>query len=205
MRGGFAKARGSCESASRAPMAPSTLRRTCPAQDCVPASHGAERGRGGDLNRRISAPARSASLRAALALGESLAASANAGPAPGAAEGAEREADQIRHAPCLSTAVVMRVQSFSSSGVRRRDDGVIDTRRTDSPAPRPGQTCGAGLSAKRLFFWTVHGPFSFRQDEKKIGGVFSGKLPVFSRTAGKPATPQIGPVWVPLFLRLSIE
>ena len=57
-------------------------------------------------------------------------------------------------APRPSAAVVMRVQGFSNTGGRRRDDGAIDPRRTDSHAPRPGQTCGAGLSTKRLFFWT---------------------------------------------------
>ena len=31
-----------------------------------------------------------------------------------------------------------------------------------------GRTCPTGKSA--LFFWTVHGPFSFRQGEKKMGG-----------------------------------
>ena len=39
-------------------------------------------------------------------------------------------------------------------------------------APHP-PTCTFTVqvgSLKRLFFWTVHGPFSFRQDEKKMGG-----------------------------------
>ena len=59
--------RGSRESVRRRSMAPSTLRRTCPVKNCTSAFDGAERGRGGNLNRRISAPARSAPLRAALA------------------------------------------------------------------------------------------------------------------------------------------
>ena len=32
-----------------------------------------------------------------------------------------------------------------------------------------GQDCPCS-SKSALFFWTVHGPFSFRQDEKKMGG-----------------------------------
>ena len=32
-------------------------------------------------------------------------------------------------------------------------------------------------SSKRVFFWTVHGPFSFRQDEKKMGGAVPREPP----------------------------
>ena len=42
---------------------------------------------------------------------------------------------------------------------------------TYSEDPRFKRTCThVQVCAQRLFFWTVHGPFSFRQDEKKMGG-----------------------------------
>ena len=42
---------------------------------------------------------------------------------------------------------------------------------TYSEDPRLKQICThVQVCAQRLFFWTVHGPFSFRQDEKKMGG-----------------------------------
>ena len=42
---------------------------------------------------------------------------------------------------------------------------------TYSEYPRFKRTCThVQVCAQRLFFWTVHGPFSFRQDEKKMGG-----------------------------------
>ena len=42
---------------------------------------------------------------------------------------------------------------------------------TYSEDPRFKRTCThVQVCAQSLFFWTVHGPFSFRQDEKKMGG-----------------------------------
>ena len=44
---------------------------------------------------------------------------------------------------------------------------------TYSEYPRFKRTCThVQVCAQRLFFWTVHSPFSFRQDEKKMGGGF---------------------------------
>ena len=57
--------RGSCESVCPGLEAPSSLRPTRPAKNCVPASESAEHGRGGDLNRRISIPAHDALPRRA--------------------------------------------------------------------------------------------------------------------------------------------
>ena len=46
---------------------------------------------------------------------------------------------------------------------------------TYSEDPRLKQICThVQVCAQRLFFWTVHGPFSFRQDEKKMGGGLPG-------------------------------
>ena len=52
------------------------------------------------------------------------------------AERAEREVQASASAARLSAAAVMRVQSSFSAGVRRRDGGGIDVRRTDSHDPR---------------------------------------------------------------------
>ena len=60
-----------------------------------------------------------------------------AGAAPGAAEGAEREAgDKCDFAPRLPAAVVMRGRGPSIAGERRRDGRAIDARRTASHDPR---------------------------------------------------------------------
>ena len=46
---------------------------------------------------------------------------------------------------------------------------------TYSEYPRFKRTCAnAQVRARRFFSWTVHGPFSFRQDEKKMGGGLPG-------------------------------
>ena len=46
---------------------------------------------------------------------------------------------------------------------------------TYSEYPRFKRTCThVQVCAQSLFFWTVHGPFSFRQDEKKMGGGLPG-------------------------------
>ena len=79
----------------------------------------------------------------------------------------------------------MRGRSFVRDRPRRKVDGAAGPGQTDSLAPVFAEPCttGARFGTRRLFFWTVHGPFSFRQDEKKMGGVFSGNLPASPRRA----------------------
>ena len=102
------------------------------------------------------------------------------------AERAEREVSQIRRPPRLFSARSMRLQGLSATRERRRDDGAAGPGQTDSHDPRSAKPCAvsARFGTRRLFFWTEHGPFSFRQDEKKMGGAFPGKLPGLRKTGG---------------------
>ena len=102
---------------------------------------------------------------------------ATARAAPSEAESAEIGADQIRQAPRPSTAPSMRLQGISTAGIRRRDDGVIDVRRTDSHAPRSTDRRDACPSQR--FSFDRSRPFSFAASKRKWG-----RIPL-----GKPAPP----------------
>ena len=103
-----------------------------------------------------------------------------AGAAPSEAEGAEREAgvNAILHPVCpLHGLCGPRV-------FRPPENGAGTAGPSISAAPLRTTTVFAGACAgrarsgtRRLFFWTVHGPFSFRQDEKKMGGAVPRELP----------------------------
>lgn len=184
VRGLFAEARGSSESACPESEAPSTLRRTCSAKGCDPASDGAAGGRGARphlpllLFPRVT---RWPGDRSAL-VGRKLQALSIAGAAPGEAEGAGIEIRRFRSPPPSTPAVVMRVQGSSSSGAGRRDDGAIDTRRTDSPDPRAHEKAGR-LFVSGVFFSTAPAATFLWQDKEKWGPESPGNLPPPSRRA----------------------
>ena len=105
---------------------------------------------------------------------------APAGAAPSEAEGAEREAgaNAILHPICPPHGL------YGPRVFRPPEQGARQTGLSTPAAPICSTTALAkpfALRARfgtwRLFFWTVHGPFSFRQDEKKIGGASPGNLP----------------------------
>ena len=77
--------------------------------------------------------------------------------APSEAEGAEREAGHIRRLPELPT-------QFSCGNKERKAKCPAHL------AEMLGLPQQRLRRPKRLFFWTVHGPFSFGQDQKKMGG-----------------------------------
>ena len=108
-----------------------------------------------------------------------------------------RHSPQVRLPACCVVAARTRWQLllfFScclwlGGNLRERAQLPPDTARAPSEAEGAGQEAGTfQVSAKAdetqlsgqdlpcssgkgaLFFWTVHGPFSFRQDEKKMGG-----------------------------------
>ena len=74
----------------------------------------------------------------------------------------------------------MRGRSPAPTGVRRRDDGASDTRRTDSHDPRTYEQADPFPGPPvRLSIFSVDRPrpFSFRCLEKKMGAESSGNLP----------------------------
>ena len=95
-----------------------------------------------------------------------------AGGARSEAERAERGADQMR--PCTPTTSAPSATGRQYRPCRRpkraRRQGQIGAS-TDTPTPvaRGGLLHRSALSA--LFFWTVHGPFSFRARPKRKWGV----------------------------------
>ena len=100
-----------------------------------------------------------------------------AGPARNARK--ERQG-QIRQPPRSSTARSMRLQGLSTSGVRRRVDGGLDARRTDSPDPRTHEQADPfpGPPVRlSIFSFDRPRPFSFRCLEKKMGAESPGNLP----------------------------
>ena len=111
------------------------------------------------------------------------------------AERAEREVQASASAVRLFAAVVMRVQSSFSAGVRRRDGGGIDVRRTDSHDPRNDERAArmGRPFVKAVFSSTGRGAFSFVKT-KENGGGFPGKLPV-----SIPARSHTGPGHEPKF------
>ena len=92
--------------------------------------------------------------------------------APSEAEGAETGADQIQFRTTSAHPTVCAAPGYFDLQCPAQGRRGHRCPRVDSHDSRPAQACRAGLGTKRLFFWTVHGPFSFRQDEKKMGGAF---------------------------------
>ena len=115
------------------------------------------------------------------------ASSAPAGAARSEAERAGIEIRRFRFPPRPCSALSDAGTQFFAEQVGRRDDGAAGPGQTGSHDPRPAKPCAvsARFGIQRLFFWTVHGPFSFRQDEKKMGGAFP---------AGSPRSPPGPPV-----------
>ena len=97
----------------------------------------------------------------------------------GSASCAGIEIRRLRFSPRPCSALSDAGTQFFAGRVGRRDDGASGPGQTDSHDPRPAKPCAvsARFGTQRLFFWTMHGPFSFRQDEKKMGGAFSAESP----------------------------
>ena len=156
------------------------------AKNCAPALDGAAGRRGGTLNRRISIPARSASLRAAGAVAE--AANGYALPEVRCVPGqrlAQRKARKEKQRQMQFCTPSARRTIYAAPGSFKRRGRAQGRRGHGCPAgpirttPVPANPCaeGARFGTQRLFFWTVHGPFSFRQDEKKMGGAVPREPP----------------------------
>ena len=122
--------------------------------------------------------------------GEKLTATARA--ARSEAERAEREVQASASAVRLSAAVVMRVQSSFSAGVRRRDGGGIDVRRTDSHDPRNDKRAArmGRPFVKAVFSSTGRGAFSFAVTKENGGRIPAGTLRLPEAPAPKPIPAQ---------------
>ena len=84
----------------------------------------------------------------------------------------------------------MRLQVFWIAGVRRRDDGAIDIRRTDSHDPRIYGQAGR-LFVSSVFFSTAPAATFLWQDKEKWGPESSGNLPASPRRpGGAPIAPH---------------
>ena len=97
------------------------------------------------------------------------------------AAAAVRGAGQIvDHPPFIRCTVYAAPGSFDRRGKAQGRRGYRHPphRFARPPAYTKRRPQGAASSSGRLFFWTVHGPFSFRLAEKKMGGAFPGNLPV---------------------------
>lgn len=96
----------------------------------------------------------------------------------------------IRSPPRPSAAVVMWEPGSPSAGVRRRDGGAINTRRTDSHDPRitKGRPIRAALSSKAFFsFGPAAARFLFLQKEKMGGGSLRQSRASGGRSLLKPS------------------
>ena len=118
-------------------------------------------------------------------------ASAKDQAAPSGAEGAERGADQMRS--CTPTNLAPSATGRQSQESQKRI-ACPKTRPNRSrhryADPRRAEGNCTGARPSRLFFWTVHGPFSFPQDGKENGGCIpAGQAPCGSKcplsTAGR--------------------
>ena len=91
--------------------------------------------------------------------------------APGEAEGAEREAGRMHPCtPTLSAPSATGRQYLPRRRVKRARRPAQIGAGTDPPTPVRTEGHCIGVRLRGLFFWTVHGPFSFRQDRKENGG-----------------------------------
>ena len=96
------------------------------------------------------------------------------------AERTERDAGQIRSCtPTTSAPSATGRQYLPRRRVKRaRRSGKIGAG-TDTPTPVRTEGRCTGVRPSGLFFWTVHGPFSFPQDGKENGGCIpAGQAPL---------------------------
>ena len=96
------------------------------------------------------------------------------------AERTERDAGQIRSCtPTTSAPSATGRQYLPRRRVKRaRRSGKIGAG-TDTPTPVRTEGRCTGVRPSGLFFWTVHGPFSFPQDGKENGGcILAGQAPL---------------------------
>ena len=111
-------------------------------------------------------------------------ASTNARAARSEAERAEREAGQMRSCtPTTSapSATGRQLQTCRREKRARRQAKIGACTDPPTPVARRRERAGARLSG--LFFWTVHGPFSFRARPKRKWGVHPHGKTVHSRAA----------------------
>ena len=98
-------------------------------------------------------------------------ASTTARAARSEAERAEREAGQMRSCtptPSAPSATGRQLQTCRREKRARRQAKIGACTDPPTPVARRHERAGARLSG--LFFWTVHGPFSFPQEGKENGG-----------------------------------
>ncbi len=121
-------------------------------------------------------------------------ASAKDQAAPSGAEGAERGADQMRSCTPTNLAPSATGRQSQESQKRIACPKARQNRRLHRYAdPRRAEGNCTGARPSGLFFWTVHGPFSFPQDGKENGGCIpawdhapcGSRIPQLALSAGK--------------------
>ena len=121
-------------------------------------------------------------------------ASAKDQAAPSGAEGAERGADQMRS--CTPTNLAPSATGRQSQESQKRiacPKASPNRSRHRYADPRRAEGNCTGARPSGLFFWTVHGPFSFPQDGKENGGCIpawdhapcGSRIPHLALSAGK--------------------
>ena len=121
-------------------------------------------------------------------------ASAKDQAAPSGAEGAERGADQMRS--CTPTNLAPSATGRQSQESQKRiacPKASPNRSRHRYADPRRAEGNCTGARPSGLFFWTVHGPFSFPQDGKENGGCIpawdhapcGSRIPQLALSAGK--------------------
>ena len=130
------------------------------------------------------------------------AASTTARAARSEAERAEREAGQMRSCtPTTSapSATGRQLQTCRREKRARRQAKIGACTDPPTPVARRHERAGARLSG--LFFWTVHGPFSFPQEGKENGGC----IPLDQPPAGAESPVAAGRRPIPCYPRTSLR
>ena len=129
-------------------------------------------------------------------------ASAENQPARSDAERAKREAGQMRSCtPTTSapSATGRQLQTCRREKRARRQAKIGACTDPPTPVARRHERAGARLSG--LFFWTVHGPFSFPQEGKENGGC----IPLDQPPAGAESPVAAGRRPIPCYPRTSLR
>ena len=129
-------------------------------------------------------------------------ASAENQPARSDAERAKREAGQMRSCtPTTSapSATGRQLQTCRREKRARRQAKIGAC--TDPPTPVAQRRERAGARLSGLFFWTVHGPFSFPQEGKENGGC----IPLDQPPAGAESPVAAGRRPIPCYPRTSLR
>ena len=129
-------------------------------------------------------------------------ASAENQPARSDAERAKREAGQMRSCtPTTSAPSATGRQLQTCRREKRARRQVKIGACTDPPTPVARRRERAGARLSGLFFWTVHGPFSFPQEGKENGGC----IPLDQPPAGAESPVAAGRRPIPCYPRTSLR